>query len=617
MNPQEQLLAQVANSQQQPMPGGAPIQQAGPITTQHPGVPYQGPPMPQQPVQTDPATTVADAALMAGSGAVGAMVGGYGSLYDLMSGKDPVEAGNTYDQLSDNLTIPPTPGGTVEKAVGAIAEPLERLDSFIADLSFKLGGGNPEAATAIYTALMALPEVIAFKGAGGSLGGAGLKKTLLAVQNAAMNGPPSKMMGSPGAQQGAINPRTDGYINVKPGPPGGRVPEGQLEGHVADFGKKGPMRGEMRPDLGQLDPNAGPLGFDPAQNYPEAGNWRWRSEPKKIDTKGGGPFRRPEKLYTPQEAALQKVRDKAAKEVNAGDYEPYFDISQRKYADNSKYDTSGDTRVEAVPARQDTKDTHNKYLDTPKGRKALNDAYDAGDLDGQSELWYGVGQWEDKYIELLGEKAGREKFEADFAESMAATTGGATPTANMLMGYLGNHIKANNIKMPTEPQNFPHPAGGKYVTGNMGMYDKLITQGGGMAPKAQPKRYNFRSNFLGDTSKTTIDDQMSKGMFGLGAPVPGTYGLAELPVHAEAAKRGVDPIDMQAKAWSGFKGKPGKPMMVDINEAIARTSKITGQSQDEVVRNVIMNNAPLYGLGAGAVGAEALMGGEEQAPGGA
>ena len=46
---------------------------------------------------------------------------------------------------------------------------------------------------------------------------------------------------------------------------------------------------------------------------------------------------------------------------------------------------------------------------------------------------------------------------------------------------------------------------------------------------------------------------------------------------------GEEPRNFQAVGWAGFKEYPGKPMIQDVNELAERTSRITGQTPDEVM----------------------------------
>mgnify|MGYP003352972190 CR=1 FL=1 len=51
---------------------------------------------------------------------------------------------------------------------------------------------------------------------------------------------------------------------------------------------------------------------------------------------------------------------------------------------------------------------------------------------------------------------------------------------------------------------------------------------------------------------------------------------------------------------AGAKGTKGKPMIQHVNEAIERTSRVTGMTPDEVVeRSLVQRTSPLYGGAAG------------------
>lgn len=70
--------------------------------------------------------------------------------------------------------------------------------------------------------------------------------------------------------------------------------------------------------------------------------------------------------------------------------------------------------------------------------------------------------------------------------------------------------------------------------------------------------------------------------------------------------------DESGVAWGGKKfmatgGKyAGKPMIQHVNEAIERTSRLTGLAPDDVVKGYVRGQIPLYGLGGAAVGASLL-----------
>lgn len=357
--------------------------------------------------------------------------------------------------------------------------------------------------------------------------------------------------------------------------------------------------------LGYVGDNSSAAVFQPldvqpmhqyAQGYPPVGT------PQQVtDPKTGKSYMA--KTPSADEQMLQQARMDANKAIKAGDYDPYFRLEDRYYANPDLYDIQGDTLTDAMPKKQATIDKWREKLHTPEATERLQAGYAKGQSLGNAEKWYAMGQWQDEYIKLLGPEEGARRYKEDFADAMAATTGGADPGSNLAMATYGNYLRERGLAMPKGAYEMPHPIGGRYATGNMRLYDKFLGQGEELTAAGNPKRFNFRQNFLGDTSRATIDEQMSKGMFDLNAPPTNAYGIAEGVVVDEAARLGIPAAEVQDVAWAGFKGVQGKPMMEWLNEAIARTAKVTGQSQEDVVKSVIMKRGPLYGLvGAAMVG---------------
>lgn len=327
-----------------------------------------------------------------------------------------------------------------------------------------------------------------------------------------------------------------------------------------------------------------------AENYPSVG-----SPVLNIDKKSGKEFFAKE--LTDVEKQLQKERNAAQKDIQAGNYTPLFDESQRYYANPANYNLQGNTLVDAMPARADTIEKYRQRFDTPEIRQALNAAYDRG-LSPDSIDWYAMGQLEDAFIAELGKVEGPKMFKERFADAMAATTGGADPTANLLMASYANFLKANDMPFPTNAYSMPHPIGGRFASGNMAMANKVLNEGNELTAAGQPKRFNFSSNFLGDTSRATIDEQMS-GIYeaGLKAPPNNSYGVMEAVLGEVARERGINPANFQDVAWAGAKDYEGKPMIRTFNEMIERTSRITGESPEKVLQRFIRASGPMYAVG--------------------
>ena len=325
-----------------------------------------------------------------------------------------------------------------------------------------------------------------------------------------------------------------------------------------------------------------------------------------VDKKTGKKFM--SKGESPLTKEFMKARSAVNKDIAAGEYDPYFPLEQRFYADPSKYDLQGNTLTDTLPKTQKTLDQKIAAFDTPAARESLIRAYERSANDPLAKDWYATGQLEKLFIDELGEEAGRKAYREMFAEGMAATTGGADPGSNLLMAQYGNYLRSRGMEVPDASYKMPVPIGGRYVTGNMAMYDKVLNQGNPLTTSGQPKRFNFAANFLGDTSRATIDEQMTKGMTGgkFNAPPQGTYGVLEAIVGDVARQTGVDPANFQDVSWAGYKQITGKPMIQFVNESIERTARLTGKSPDEVAK-AIPRGTPLYEAAGAAVTGAALL----------
>ena len=337
-------------------------------------------------------------------------------------------------------------------------------------------------------------------------------------------------------------------------------------------------------------PSTKVLGFDPqtmAQRYPAVAPGL-----PTIDPKTGKEYIA--KQLSAEAEAVQKARKAAQKDIEKGNYQPYFDVSKRDYVDPTKYPLQGRTLTDIVPTKQQTVEKYQAIYDTPQARANLSNAYEKAVNDPLAHNWYAMKQYEDEFVKQFGEENGRRLFKERFADAMAATTGGADPTSNFLMGQYGNFLRQKGVAQPVSAVDFPHPIGGRFASGNMALYDKIINQGQGLTVQ-NPKRHNFSSNFLGYRDRPTIDEQMSQ-LFqgGLLAPFPNTYGLAESVLNDVAASKGIMPVNLQDVAWIGAKGTSGKPMIQNINEAIERTSRITGLDPEEALRQMVMSGIPTY-----------------------
>lgn len=356
------------------------------------------------------------------------------------------------------------------------------------------------------------------------------------------------------------------------------------------------------------------VGYDRAKiaaNYPDTAPPVLAKDPKT-----GKEFL--QKQNSAEAQAVEKARKAAQKDIDKGNYTPYFKVEERFYADADKYPLQGRTVTDALPKKQATIDKYTAEFDTPEARARLTQAFREGSKDPMAKDWYAMGQLEKEFIKEFGDKKGRAMFKERFADAMAATTGGADPTSNLLMSAYGNFLRQKGVPQPTAAYEFPYPIGGRFASGNMAMYDKVINQGAGLQAAKTPKRFDFSANFMGHRDRATIDEQMSGGFRpGLLVPPGDSYGVFEKVVHDLAKKEGVQPANFQDVAWKGLKGVPGKPMIQHVNEAIERTARVTGKKPEEVVRDSLVRGThPLYGVGAGVAAtgalAAALRGQEEE-----
>lgn len=341
------------------------------------------------------------------------------------------------------------------------------------------------------------------------------------------------------------------------------------------------------------------FGYDPkrvAREYPEIAPPKMTTDPKTGKT-----F--PQKDLSQEAIAVQKARQAAQKEIDQGMMgRPFFDITKREYVDPSNYPLPGRTLTSQVPKKAETVEKYRQIAEGPDATERLLSAYRRGSEAPMARDWYAMKQLEDEFIKELGPDAGRQAFRQRFAEPMAATTGGADPTSNLMMTAYSNYMDTAGKTLPTSAFELPFPVGGRFVSGNMEQANKYRQSGG--IPIDNPKRHNFASNFMGYRDRPTIDEQMM-GLFapGKGAPEPGTYGVYEAALNKLAAREGVNPVNFQDVAWAGAKNYQGKPMMQEINEMIYRTGRITGESAEDVLRGFIRGNKPMYGItGLGALG---------------
>lgn len=272
-----------------------------------------------------------------------------------------------------------------------------------------------------------------------------------------------------------------------------------------------------------------------------------------IDKKSGKEFL--QKVNSPEAEAVSAARKAAQADIAAGDFTPFFDPEARYYADPTAYNLQGNTLQDVLPKKAETIAKYSALANDPAALARLEAAYGLGSEHPDAARWYAVGQLEDAFKDKYGAELGRDLFKSRFADAMAATTGGADPTSNLLMAKYTNYMKEAGTPLPEKSYDLPFPIGGRYAGTNIAMYDRLLGGQGAGLTTANPKRFNFSANFLGDTDRATIDEQMS-GLFDpkMAVPPGESYGVlkprwAILPANTGSTLRSFRTSHGRVASW--------------------------------------------------------------------
>jgi hypothetical protein len=178
-------------------------------------------------------------------------------------------------------------------------------------------------------------------------------------------------------------------------------------------------------------------GGEPAAPFPQLAERYPEMAPPELQTdkKTGKKFLG--KVNSKEAGELEGFRKIIQRDIDAGNYKPYFNVGQRFDVNPKNYPTTVNTVKDVRPAKEVTVEKYREIAQSPAATKRLLDAYKAGKKLGTGREWYAMGQLEKEFTDELGAKAGREAFKQRFGISMAATTGGADPTANLLMWSYG------------------------------------------------------------------------------------------------------------------------------------------------------------------------------------
>jgi hypothetical protein len=263
----------------------------------------------------------------------------------------------------------------------------------------------------------------------------------------------------------------------------------KLPGQVGPLSEIAPARTgrtEMTPD-GRAAPVFEGAMPELADRYPQAGQSIW-----KTDRKTGKRY--PAKQLTDEERRVQALLDPIQKDIDAGNYTPWFDPAGRFRSNPANHPPMIDTRnIRAVKASTQTK--YDAMARDPQATQRILDAFQRGQQQEKNARDYAyMGQLENGFINELGPDEGPTRFKGWFADPVGATTAGAKPRANLRMALFANYLRMKGLSMPTAAYDVPHPAGGAYVIPNLESYQKM--QSTGLTP-ATPKGYNFSHDDAG------------------------------------------------------------------------------------------------------------------------
>lgn len=350
---------------------------------------------------------------------------------------------------------------------------------------------------------------------------------------------------------------------------------------------------------------------------------------------------------SPDAEALMAERARIQKDMDKYGYEPYYKPQEREYVDPSNYPPANVDTSTLAPSKWDTISDYMTAVGAPETLKALQGAVAKGATLGDTAHWYAMAQHEASFTKELGPEAGRAAFLDRYAVPLAATTSGNAPRENFMLGHYLEYLRQTGQPYPGHSSEMPAPIYGQYLGNNLDDYLRMR----GIDPKTrqpipnaptgydylganQPKMHNFARSQIGDLTQPVMDKQMSEGML---AHAPGYadkvrtrgYGLIQAPLVAEAERvapaveqtnwllpnmrpRSFQPGNLQDVGWAGFGDKTGKPMIMEINDAIERTHRLTGMPRDEIVRlGLVRQQIPIYGAAGLALGGLGGLGGYE------
>jgi hypothetical protein len=350
-------------------------------------------------------------------------------------------------------------------------------------------------------------------------------------------------------------------------------------------------RTEMTPDGREAPVYEGAMP-ELATRYPKTGPAIWTVDPKT----GKGYWA---KQDSQEEVKLKAVLNPIQRDIDAGNFTPHYDPAKRSYADRTYYPRVMDTGdLKAV--RKSTQEKHEAIARSPEATQRLDETFQRGQLQEEDARDFSaVGDVEQDFIKELGPEQGRKAFK-ELAESVAATSPGADPRANLRAAQYARYMRAKGSSFPTIGADIPYPAGSRFGAPNLRQFQKMLMESSGIA-SANPKLYDYASELLGHTDLgPPIDEQRFRLMDPVrSAPPQGTYGHYKGALTDQAAAHGVSPVYYGDMVYAGAQKTHWiKPLISYINEMIERTHRVTGMARDEIVRRgLVRAEIPMFGAG--------------------
>jgi hypothetical protein len=168
-----------------------------------------------------------------------------------------------------------------------------------------------------------------------------------------------------------------------------------------------------------------------------------------IDKTKGTPFL--QKTLSPEAEAVQAARIAAQRDISTGNYTPYYDPAKRFDVDPSRYPDVESTLTQLSKRPGPANAAAYAAAMGPKAAARLDTAFERGmQQQAGAGNWYQMGQLEKEFIKEYGPVEGPKQFKAKFADAMAATTGGADPTSNLMMAHYGNYLRETGQPLPAK-----------------------------------------------------------------------------------------------------------------------------------------------------------------------